>query len=341
MLCAIKRFNYFCIMSITAAIKGVDFFVPETVMTNADFAKTLDTSDEWIMERTGIKERHILHDKDKACVYLAVNAAKKVLEKTNTNPEDIDLLILTTATPELQFPASANMVAYELGCKNAWSFDLLAACSGFVYTLQVASQFIKAGTHKKILIVGSEKMSSILDYTDRKLCILFGDGAGAAILEPSTEGNGILDAALYTDGYGKQFLYQPAGGSLKPASEETVRNKEHFVKMEGQAVFKYAVVKMADSCEEIMKRNNLKNSDIKYMVAHQANKRIITATAERLGLTEEQTYLNIERYGNTTTASIPICLAELSPKLKKGDNIIIASFGAGFTWGAMWLKWGH
>ncbi len=328
-------------MSITAAIKGVDFFVPETVMTNADFAKTLDTSDEWIMERTGIKERHILHDKDKACVYLAVNAAKKVLEKTNTNPEDIDLLILTTATPELQFPASANMVAYELGCKNAWSFDLLAACSGFVYTLQVASQFIKAGTHKKILIVGSEKMSSILDYTDRKLCILFGDGAGAAILEPSTEGNGILDAALYTDGYGKQFLYQPAGGSLKPASEETVRNKEHFVKMEGQAVFKYAVVKMADSCEEIMKRNNLKNSDIKYMVAHQANKRIITATAERLGLTEEQTYLNIERYGNTTTASIPICLAELSPKLKKGDNIIIASFGAGFTWGAMWLKWGH
>lgn len=328
-------------MSITAAIKGVDFFVPETVMTNADFAKTLDTSDEWIMERTGIKERHILHDKDKACVYLAVNAAKKVLEKTNTNPEDIDLLILTTATPELQFPASANMVAYELGCKNAWSFDLLAACSGFLYTLQVASQFIKAGTHKKILVVGSEKMSSILDYTDRKLCILFGDGAGAAILEPSTEGNGILDAALYTDGYGKQFLYQPAGGSLKPASEETVRNKEHFVKMEGQAVFKYAVVKMADSCEEIMKRNNLKNSDIKYMVAHQANKRIITATAERLGLTEEQTYLNIERYGNTTTASIPICLAELSSKLKKGDNIIIASFGAGFTWGAMWLKWGH
>jgi 3-oxoacyl-[acyl-carrier-protein] synthase-3 len=328
-------------MSITAAIKGVDFFVPETVMTNADFAKTLDTSDEWIMERTGIKERHILHDKDKACVYLAVNAAKKVLEKTNTNPEDIDLLILTTATPELQFPASANMVAYELGCKNAWSFDLLAACSGFLYTLQVASQFIKTGTHKKVLIIGSEKMSSILDYTDRKLCILFGDGAGAAILEPNNEGNGILDAALYSDGYGKQFLYQPAGGSLKPASEETVRNKEHFVKMEGQAVFKYAVVKMADSCEEIMKRNNLKNSDIKYMVAHQANKRIITATAERLGLTEEQTYLNIDRYGNTTTASIPICLAELSPKLKKGDNIIIASFGAGFTWGAMWLKWGH
>lgn len=328
-------------MSITATVKGVEFFVPETVMTNADFAKTLDTSDEWIMERTGIKERHILHDKDKACVYLAVNAAKKVLEKTNTNPEDVDLLILTTATPELQFPASANMVAYELGCKNAWSFDLLAACSGFLYTLQVASQFIKSGTHKKVLIVGSEKMSSILDYTDRKLCILFGDGAGAAILEPTNDGNGILDAALYADGYGKQFLYQPAGGSLKPASEETVRNKEHFVKMEGQAVFKYAVVKMADSCEEIMKRNNLKNSDIKYMVAHQANKRIITATADRLGLTEEQTYLNIERYGNTTTASIPICLAELAPKLKKGDNIIIASFGAGFTWGAMWLKWGH
>jgi len=328
-------------MSITAAIKGVDFFVPETIMTNADFAAFLDTSDEWITQMTGIKERHILKDKDKANVYLAVNAAKKVLAKTNTKPEEIDLLILTTATPELQFPATANMVAYELGCTNAWSFDLMAACSGFLYAIQTASQFIRTGTHKKVMVIGSEKMSSILDFTDRKTCILFGDGAGAAILEASTDGYGIMDAALYSDGYGKQFLFQPGGGSLNPASEETVKNRDHFVKMEGQAVFKYAVVKMADACEEVMKRNNLKNEDIKFLVAHQANKRIITSTAERLKLTEEQTYINIDRYGNTTTASIPICLSELSPKLKKGDNVIIASFGAGFTWGAIWVKWGY
>lgn len=308
-------------------------------MTNDDFAKFLDTNDEWISQMTGIKERHILKDKDKANVYLAVNAARKVLAKTHTKPEEIDLLILTTATPELQFPATANMVAYELGCTNAWSFDIMAACSGFLYSLQTASQFIKTGTHKKVLVIGSEKMSSILDFTDRRTCILFGDGAGAAVLEPATNGNGIQDAALYSDGYGKQFLYQPAGGSLKPASEETVKNREHFVKMEGQAVFKYAVTRMADSCEEIMKRNNLEAKDIKYMVAHQANKRIIDASGERLGLKPEQVYVNIHRYGNTTTASIPICLSEISPNLKPGDNVIITSFGAGFTWGAMWLKW--
>jgi 3-oxoacyl-[acyl-carrier-protein] synthase III len=233
------------------------------------------------------------------------------------------------------------MVAYELGCKNAWSFDLMAACSGFLYALQTASQYIRTGTHKKVLVIGSEKMSSILDFTDRKSCILFGDGAGAALLEANENGFGILDARLYSDGYGKQFLYQPAGGSLKPASEETVKNREHFVKMEGQAVFKYAVVKMADSCEEILQRNKLTASDIKYLVAHQANKRIITATAERMKLSEEQTYINIDRYGNTTTASIPICLSELSSKLKKGDNVIVTSFGAGFTWGAIYLKWGY
>lgn len=325
---------------ITANIIGIDFYVPDTIMTNDDFAKFLDTNDEWITERTGIKQRHILKDKDKANVFLAVNAAKKVFEKTKIDPKTIDLLILTTATPELQFPATANMVAYELGCTNAWSFDIMAACSGFLYTLQTAAQFIQCGTHKRIMIIGSEKMSSILDFTDRKSCILFGDGAGAAILEANEEGYGILDASLYSDGYGKQFLYQPAGGSLKPASEETVKNKEHFVKMEGQAVFKYAVVKMADACEEVMKRNNLKNEDLKYLVSHQANKRIITATADRLGLTPEQTYINIERYGNTTTASIPICLTEISGNLKKGDNLIISSFGAGFTWGAIFLKWG-
>lgn len=328
-------------MNTKAAIKGVDFFVPETIMTNEDFAQFLDTNDEWISQMTGIKERHILKDKDKANVYLAVNAGRKVLEKTGTKPEEIDLLILTTATPELQFPATANMVAYELGCTNAWSFDLMAACSGFLYSLQTASQYIRTGVHKKIMVIGSEKMSSILDFTDRRTCILFGDGAGAAILEPNNDGFGIMDAALYSDGYGKQFLYQPAGGSLNPASEETVKNREHFVKMEGQAVFKYAVTKMADSCEEIMKRNNLEAKDIKFMVAHQANKRIIDASGERLGLSPEQVYVNIHRYGNTTTASIPICLSEISPKLKKGDNIIITSFGAGFTWGAMWIKWGY
>lgn len=309
-------------------------------MTNEDFTKFLDTSDEWISQMTGIKERHILKDKDKANVYLAVNAGRKVLEKTGTKPEEIDLLILTTATPELQFPATANMVAYELGCVNAWSFDIMAACSGFLYSLQTASQFIKTGTHKKIMVIGSEKMSSILDFTDRRTSILFGDGAGAAILEPNTSGYGILDAALYSDGYGKQFLYQPAGGSLKPASEETVKNREHFVKMEGQAVFKYAVTKMGESCREVMQRNHLEPKDIKYLVAHQANKRIITASGDALGLTPEQVYINIDRYGNTTTASIPICLSELSASLKKGDNVLITSFGAGFTWGAIWVKWG-
>lgn len=310
-------------------------------MTNQDFEKFLDTNDEWITQMTGIKERHILKDKDKANVYLAVNAAKKVLAKTNTKPEEIDLLILTTATPELQFPATANMVAYELGCTNAWSFDLMAACSGFLYALQTASQYIRTGTHKKVLVIGSEKMSSILDFTDRRTCILFGDGAGAAVLEANTEGYGILDAALYSDGYGKQFLYQPAGGSLNPASEETVKNRDHFVKMEGQAVFKYAVVKMAEACEVVMERNKLEGKDIKYLVAHQANKRIITSTAERMKLTDEQTYVNIDRYGNTTTASIPICLAELSDKLQKGDVVMLAAFGAGFTWGAIYVKWGY
>ena len=326
---------------ITAAITGIDFFVPDTLMTNQDFEKIFDTSDEWITERTGIKQRHILKDENKATAYLAVQAANKVLKKNNIDPATIDLVILTTATPELQFPATANIVAYEIGAVNAWSFDLMAACSGFLYALTTASKFIETGTHKRILVIGAEKMSSIMDYTDRRTSILFGDGAGAAILEANTEGYGILDSRMYADGYGRQFLYQPAGGSLKPASHQTVENKEHFVKMEGQSVFKYAVVKMADVCLEIMERNNLKAEDISWLVAHQANKRIIESTANRMELSMDKVILNIDRYGNTTTASIPICLSELAPQLKKGDILILTSFGAGFTWGAMYLKWAY
>ncbi|MFI5204080.1 MAG: beta-ketoacyl-ACP synthase III [Flavobacteriales bacterium] len=324
-----------------AAITGVAHYVPETLLTNHDLEKFLDTSDEWILSRSGIKQRHILKDPTKATAFLAVEAGKKLLQKTNTKPEDIELLILTTATPDHQFPATANIVAYELGLKNAWSFDLMAACSGFLYTLFTASRFIESGTHKKVMVIGSEKMSSIIDYTDRKTAILFGDGAGAVLLEPDSTGNGIIDAKLYSDGYGKQFLNQPAGGSLVPASEETVKHKQHFVHMDGPAVFKHAVICMADVSEEIMKRNNLSASDVQWFTPHQANKRIIISSAERMGLPMDKVMLNIDRYGNTTTASIPICFSEWESKLKKGDNVVLSSFGAGFTWGGMYLKWAY
>lgn len=326
---------------IRAAITGVAHYVPETLLTNHDLEKFLDTSDEWIMSRSGIKQRHILKDPTKATVFLAVEAGKKLLAKTNTKPEEIELLILTTATPEHQFPATANIVAHELGLKNAWSFDLMAACSGFLYTAFTASKFIETGTHKKVMIIGSEKMSSIIDFTDRKTAILFGDGAGAVLMEPDTSGNGIIDTKLYSDGFGKQFLHQPAGGSLNPASLETVNNKGHYVHMDGPAVFKYAVKGMADVSEEIMKRNNLTAEDVQWFTPHQANQRIIISSAERMGITMDKVMLNIERYGNTTTASIPICLSEWESKLKKGDNIILSAFGAGFTWGGMYLKWAY
>lgn len=328
-------------MKTCAAITAIAHYAPETLLTNADLEKMVDTNNDWIVERTGIMCRHILKDNTKATAYMAFEAAKKALHKRNMKAEELELIIVCTATPEHQFPATANIVSDMLGAVNAWSFDVMAACSGFMYGLNVASKFIEAGTHKKVLVIGSDKMSSIVDYTDRNTCVLFGDAAGAAILEPNTEGYGILDARMYSDGSGVKYLHQVAGGSLNPASKETVEKRQHFVYMDGKGVFKVAVVKMADVCLEMMQRNNLTSADIKYLVPHQANKRIIEATAERMGLGMEQVKLNIQEYGNTTCASIPICLSELESGLIKGDNLVLTSFGAGFTWGGIYLKWAY
>lgn len=328
-------------MQIQAAITGVATYLPEYVMTNAELEKMVDTNNEWIMERSGIRERRILKDKDKATAFMGAEAAKKLLKKKNIDPLDIELVIVCTATPEYQFPATANVVSHMIGATRAWSFDLLGACSGFVYALTVASKFIETGTHKKVLVIGSDKMSSIVDWTDRRTCILFGDGAGAVLLEPNAEGYGIVDSRMYTDGSGQPHLFQVAGGSLNPASEETVRLRQHHISMNGQAVFKLAVVKMADVAEEMMMRNGLTADQVAYLVPHQANKRIIEVTAERMKIGMDKVMLNIERYGNTTTATIPICLDEWETKLKKGDNIILTTFGAGFTWGGIYAKWAY
>lgn len=328
-------------MNKTASITGVATYLPDYIMTNAEIERMVDTTDEWIRERSGVHERRILKDKDKATGFMASEAAKSLLAKKNLDPLEIDLVIVSTATPDYQFPATANIVADAIGAKNAWSFDLMGACSGFIYALTVGSQFIETGKHKKVLVIGSDKMSTIVDWTDRGTCILFGDGAGCVLLEPGEEGYGILDSRMYSDGSGKKFLYQVAGGSMKPASEETVRNREHFVTMKGQPVFKIAVVKMADVAEEMMIRNGLTAKDVAYLVPHQANKRIIEATAERMGVGMDKVMLNIERYGNTTTATLPICLAEWEDKLKKGDNLILTTFGAGFTWGGLYMKWAY
>lgn len=324
-----------------AAITGIATYKPDYVLTNAEIEKMVDTNNEWIIERSGIRERRILKDKDKATAFMGAEAAKKLLQKKKINPEEIDLLIVCTATPEYQFPATANVVSAMIGATRAWSFDLLGACSGFIYALTVASKFIETGTHKKVLVIGSDKMSTIVDWTDRRTCILFGDAAGAALLEPNTEGYGIVDSRMYSDGSGQPHLFQKAGGSLNPASEETVKNREHFIHMNGQAVYKLAVVKMADVAEEMMMRNDLRASDVAWLVPHQANKRIIESTADRMGIGMDKVMLNIERYGNTTTATIPLCLDEWEQQLKKGDNIIITSFGAGFTWGGIYAKWAY
>lgn len=324
-----------------AAITGIATYVPEYVLTNAEIETMVETTNEWIMDRSGIRERRILKDKDKATAFMAAQAAEKLLKKKKMKAEEIDLLIVCTATPEYQFPATANVVSAMIGATRAWSFDLLGACSGFIYALTVASKFIETGTHKKVLVIGSDKMSTIVDWTDRRTCILFGDGAGAALLEPNTEGYGIVDSRMYTDGSGQPHLFQKAGGSLNPASEETVKNKEHFIQMNGQAVYKLAVVKMADVAEEMMLRNHLTADDVAWLVPHQANKRIIEGTADRMGIGMDKVMLNIERYGNTTTATIPLCLDEWETQLKKGDNIIITSFGAGFTWGGIYAKWAY
>jgi 3-oxoacyl-[acyl-carrier-protein] synthase-3 len=326
---------------VTAAITGVHAFVPEYRLTNKELEKLVDTTDEWILTRTGISERRILKGKDQGTTRMAIPAVKGLLEKTGTNPEDVDLLIFATVTPDMQFPASANIITDECGLSNAFSFDLNAACSGFIYALTTAAMYIESGLYKKVVVVGGDKMSSIIDYTDRQTCVIFGDAAGAVLMEPNTEGLGLLDHLLHTKGSGAVHLHQKAGGSMRPATHETVDAREHFVYQEGQAVFKFAVTKMAEVSEEVMKRNNLTADDIAYLVPHQANKRIIDATASRMDIDENKVMLNIQRYGNTTNGSIPLCLYEWESRLKKGDNLILSAFGGGFTWGAIYLKWAY
>lgn len=326
---------------ITAAITGIQGYVPKDKLTNKDLEKLVDTNDEWITSRTGIKERRILKGEGLGTSDIASEAVKGLLKKTNTDPLDVDLLICTTVTPDFVFPATGNVISDKTGLKNAWSFDLMAACSGFLYGLTVASQFIETGKYKKVIVVGADKMSSIIDYTDRATCIIFGDGGGAALLEPNDEGNGIIDSIMHADGSGREFLHQKAGGSVKPASHETVDAKEHFVYQEGKSVFKFAVSNMADVSYKIMEQNNLSSEDVDWLVPHQANLRIIDATARRMGLDKSKVMINIQHYGNTTNGTIPLCLWEWENQLKKGDNLVLSAFGGGFTWGAIYLKWAY
>lgn len=324
-----------------AAITAVQGYVPEDLLTNADLEKMVDTTDEWIRSRTGIYERHILKGEGKGTSDMAVEAVNGLLKKRGITADEIDLLICATVTPDMVFPATANIICDKVGAKNAWGYDIGAACSGFIYALATGSKFIETGACKKVVVVGGDKMSSIVDYTDRTTCVIFGDGAGAVLLEPSEEGVGILDSILRSDGSGRVHLHQKAGGSVRPASMETVANKEHFVYQEGQPVFKAAVTSMADVSAEIMEKNGLSSDDVQWLVPHQANLRIIDATARRMGLTDEKVMINIQRYGNTTSGTIPLCLWEWEPRLKKGDNIILSAFGGGFTWGAIYLKWAY
>lgn len=326
---------------IRAAITAVNAWVPENVMTNKDMEKFIDTTDEWIQSRTGIKERHILNTPGEGTSDIGARAVEGLLKKRGITAEEIDLLICATTTPDMQFPATANIISDKVGAKNAWSYDINAACSGFIFALSTASKFIETGAYKKVVVVGADKMSSIIDYTDRATCVIFGDGGGAVLLEANDEGNGIMDSILRVDGSGRVHLHQKAGGSVKPATAETVAAKEHYVYQEGQTVFKFAVTNMADVSAEIMERNNLTGDDVSWLIPHQANKRIIDATARRMGLSDDKVTLNIERYGNTTNGTIPLCLWEWESKFKKGDNIIIAAFGGGFTWGAIWIKWAY
>ena len=324
---------------ITAAITGVQGYVPDEVLSNEDLAKIVDTSDEWITTRTGIKERRIL--REGASSDLAAEAVKSLLAKTNTAPEEIDLVVLATVTPDYPFPSTANVLCDKTGMVNAWGFDLIAACSGFIYALSTGAQFIETGKYKKVVVVGVDKMTSILDYQDRTTCVIFGDGAGAVLLEPNEEGLGVLDFILKSDGSGRQFLIQPAGGSANPPSIETVENRMHFVKQEGKQVFKFAVTNMAEVSAEIMEKNNLKSEDVDWLVPHQANLRIIDATADRMGLPKEKVMINIQKYGNTTAGTLPLCLWDYENQLRKGDTLILSAFGGGFTWGAVYLKWAY
>ncbi|MFO7825250.1 MAG: beta-ketoacyl-ACP synthase III [Cyclobacterium sp.] len=324
-----------------AVITGVHAWVPPYVLDNKELETMVDTNDEWITSRTGIKERRILKGENQGTSVIGTAAVKGLLEKTGTDPEDIDLIICATVTPDMLFPATANIVAHNVGAKNSYSFDISAACSGFLYALTIGSQFIETGAHKKVIIIGADKMSSIVNYQDRTTCIIFGDGGGAVLLEPTEEPLGIMDSLLHTDGSGADFLHMRAGGSRKPATMETVTNREHYVFQEGSTVFKFAVTNMADVSARIMKKNNLVAEDIAWLVPHQANKRIIDATANRMGIGQEKVMLNIEKYGNTTAGTLPLCLWDYESQLKKGDNLILAAFGGGFTWGAVYLKWGY
>ena len=328
-------------MRTTAAITAVQGYLPDFVLSNAVLETMVDTNDAWITERTGIKERRIQKGKDQGLSTMAVEAVKGLCRKRGIDPMEIDLLICCTVTADMQFPATANIICDKVGAKNAWGFDLNAACSGFLYGLTTGSQFIETGKYKKVVVVGGDKMSSIIDYTDRATCIIFGDGAGAVLLEPNAEGYGIIDSILRSDGSGCQYLHQKAGGSNRPATARSVERKEHYVYQEGKAVFKFAVTNMADVSAEIMEKNGLKSEDVAWLVPHQANKRIIDATAHRMGLDDSRVMVNIEKYGNTTSGTLPLCLWEWEPRLKKGDNIILSAFGGGFTWGAVYLKWAY
>jgi len=326
---------------ITAAITAVGGYVPETKLTNADLEKMVDTNDEWIRTRTGISERRILKGEGKATSDLAVPAIQEILRKKNLDPKEIDCIICATVTPDMLFPSTANIISDKVGATNAFSYDILAACSGFLFALTTGATLIESGRYKKVIVVGADKMSSIVDYTDRTTCIIFGDGGAAVLLEPSTDENGILDSILRSDGSGKAFLHMKSGGSISPASVETVLAKQHFIFQDGQPVFKFAVKGMADVSAELLERNQLTGDDIAWLVPHQANLRIIDATANRMGLSKDKVMINIQKYGNTTAGTLPLCLWDWEKQLKKGDNIVLAAFGGGFTWGATLVKWAY
>ena len=326
---------------ITAAITAVGGYVPEYVLSNKELETMVDTNDEWITARTGIKERRILKDKDKGTSFLAIEAAKNLLQKNNTDPKEIDMVIMATATPDMPVAVTGAYVATQIGADNAFSYDLMAACSSFLFGMSIAAKYIESGSYKKVLLVGADKMSSIIDYKDRTTCIIFGDGAGAVLFEPNFEGLGVQDEYLRTDGNGRDSLKIEAGGSLLPSSIETVKNNQHVVFQDGKTVFKFAVTRMADVSDKILKRNNLTGDDIQWLVPHQANNRIIEATSKRMKLPDEKVMKNIHKYGNTTSATLPLCLFEYEKKLKKGDKLVFAAFGGGFTWGAMYLTWSY
>jgi len=326
---------------IHAAITAVGGYVPDYVLTNRELETIIDTTDEWIRTRTGILERRILKGADQGTSVMGIKAVQQILEKKSLDPADVDLLICATTTPDMQFPATANLIAAECGMVNSFSYDINAACSGFLYALTTGAQFIENGRCKKVIVVGGDKMSSIMDYEDRATCIIFGDGAGAVLLEADDSGHGIIDSILKSDGNGWKHLHQKAGGSRRPATAETVANKEHFVYQEGQTVFKFAVTNMADVAAQIMDRNQLSGEDVAWLVPHQANKRIIDATAQRMNVPEDRVMLNIMKYGNTTNGTLPLCLWEYEKQLKKGDNLVLAAFGGGFTWGSTYIKWAY